>query len=195
MHLDAKWVSLVPAEPWKNGGGLTRLLAESGNEWRVSLANVEVNGPYSRFEDMTRLSLILEGKGVVLRAGGEIVPLDYLVPTIYDGSVEWAASLVDAPVVALNIMARTGKYRPSASVVGAEVGLPQGSAAVILSGHSRCVVQGEHTGTAISIPPRHFLAIPSIEEAMHVLRDAAHPIGNHPPVVALIEPIESNTTK
>lgn len=193
-QLEVKWLSLVPVQPWKNGGGVTRLLAERARDWRVSLANVEANGPYSRFDGMTRLSLIVEGKGVVLRSAERVVPLEYLVPTLYDGSVDWTASLIDAPVVALNLMARSDKYVPSAQLLNTEVALPAGSAAVILAGHSRCVVYGK-TGTAIAIPPRQFLAIPSAEEPMRVVRDAGNPIGNHPPVVALIEPIENSAPR
>ncbi|MFJ4293961.1 HutD family protein [Cupriavidus sp. NPDC089707] len=192
-QLEAKWLSLVPAQPWQNGGGVTRLLAERDGEWRISLANVDANGPYSRFEGMTRLSLIVEGKGVVLRAAERVVPLQYLVPTIYDGSIDWTASLIDAPVVALNIMARTDKYLPSAHLVDSEFILPAGSAAVILAGHSRCVVRGDRAGTAITIPPRQFLALPSVAETVRVIRDDRNPIGNHPPVVALIEPIQRTT--
>ena len=193
-QLEVKWLSLVPAQPWKNGGGVTRLLAERHSDWRVSLADVEANGPYSRFDGMTRLSLIVEGKGVVLRGAERVLPLEYLVPTIYDGSIDWTASLIDAPVVALNIMARTDRYVPSAQILHTEVTLAPGSAAVILAGHSRCVVYGDD-GTAIAIPPRQFLAIPSVVKPMRVVRDAGSPIGNYPPVVALIESIENRASR
>jgi uncharacterized protein len=48
----------VPAQPWRNGGGVTRtLLARPrGDAWqvRVSVADVAVNGPFSRFPGVER---------------------------------------------------------------------------------------------------------------------------------------------
>jgi environmental stress-induced protein Ves len=60
----------VAAQPWRNGGGMTRtLLARPGGEhWRVrvSVADVEVNGPFSRFPGVERWFAVLDGAGVVL---------------------------------------------------------------------------------------------------------------------------------
>lgn len=191
-RLEAKWLSLVPAQPWKNGGGITRPLAELDNEWRVSLANVDANGPYSRFEGMIRLSLVIKGKGVVLRNSEAVIALEYHVSTLYDGSLDWTASLIDAPVVALNVMARSDKYLPSASILTTQMKLPQGAAAVILSGHSRCTVRPADSDATVEIPPRHFVVVNSVSEPMEVCRDIEHPLGSNPPLVALIKPVEPN---
>ncbi len=66
------WLHQLSAEPWKNGGGVTRTLAQGGHDaagvagWRVSLADIVQNGPYSSFAGQTRHSLILAGQGVDL---------------------------------------------------------------------------------------------------------------------------------
>jgi uncharacterized protein len=73
-----KWnlVSLEGAapQPWRNGGGATReLLAwPSAQDWqvRVSVADVQSPGPFSRFDGIERWFAVLEGDGVVLRIDG-----------------------------------------------------------------------------------------------------------------------------
>lgn len=58
------------AQPWKNGGGLTReLLAwPSAADWqvRLSVADIAADGPFSVFQDVLRWFAVLEGDGVRL---------------------------------------------------------------------------------------------------------------------------------
>ena len=76
---------LSPADsrrmPWKNGGGLTHEIAvhPSGAgmaafEWRVSVAEVAQDGPFSRFPGVDRTLVLLAGNGVRLEGTGD--PLD-----------------------------------------------------------------------------------------------------------------------
>ena len=42
----------ITASPWKNGGGVTREVAKSPSQapfWRLSIANVDQEGPFSSF--------------------------------------------------------------------------------------------------------------------------------------------------
>ncbi len=62
--------------PWKNGGGTTTEIAifperaELGAfDWRVSIAEVSSEGPFSRFPGYDRTIMLLEGKGMILDAG------------------------------------------------------------------------------------------------------------------------------
>ncbi|MBK6569606.1 MAG: HutD family protein [Burkholderiales bacterium] len=61
----------VAATQWRNGGGLTRELASGPAgadwQWRLSVAEVAADGPFSRFEGVTRWFAVLQGAGVVLR--------------------------------------------------------------------------------------------------------------------------------
>jgi environmental stress-induced protein Ves len=63
----------VAPQPWKNGGGVTRELLRIGSprsgDWllRVSLADIEADGPFSAFAGMTRWFAVLAGGGVALR--------------------------------------------------------------------------------------------------------------------------------
>lgn len=64
------------AAPWKNGGGVTREIA-AGPEgagmdtfaWRVSLADVGADGPFSVFPEVTRVLTVVDGAGMELTAG------------------------------------------------------------------------------------------------------------------------------
>ncbi len=61
--------SLMPA-PWKNGGGITREIVSLGDpfDWRVSIAEVASDGPFSVFEGIDRTIVLLEGPGLHLQS-------------------------------------------------------------------------------------------------------------------------------
>ncbi|GAB3420234.1 HutD family protein [Massilia agilis] len=59
--------------PWKNGGGSTTEIAiappDAGFdefEWRVSLATIAADGPFSQFPGVDRTLVLVEGHGVTL---------------------------------------------------------------------------------------------------------------------------------
>ena len=61
-----------PEQPWRNGGGMTReLLAfPAPAQWtvRISVADIQTSGPFSRFDGIERWFAVLDGDGVVLRS-------------------------------------------------------------------------------------------------------------------------------
>lgn len=59
----------LPRQRWQNDGGWTREIARSGGgawDWRISVADVEGDGPFSLFPGIERELLILSGDGVAL---------------------------------------------------------------------------------------------------------------------------------
>src|ERR1044072_6743781 len=57
-----------PTRPWKNGGGTTRDIALwprgaslDDFDWRLSLAQVDRDGPFSRFDNVDRTLVLLSG--------------------------------------------------------------------------------------------------------------------------------------
>ena len=63
---------------WKNGGGETAEIAVFPEgaalddfDWRVSMARVETDGPFSAFPGVDRTLAILEGEGLVLRVANQ----------------------------------------------------------------------------------------------------------------------------
>jgi environmental stress-induced protein Ves len=103
--------------PWKNGGGETREIAVSppgaqldAFDWRISMARVAVDGPFSLFPGIDRTLMILGGRGVSLAIGGR-PPVDLGVgsdPFPFPGDVPAAASLIGGPITDLNVMTRRG---------------------------------------------------------------------------------------
>jgi uncharacterized protein len=107
-----------PLVPWRNGGGRTReLLAwPRADEWqvRVSVAEIESDGPFSSFPGIDRCFAVLSGAGVVLSFPQGDVRL-----TANDGAVSFAGEaaptcrLIDGPTRDLNLMVRRGTGRAS----------------------------------------------------------------------------------
>jgi environmental stress-induced protein Ves len=95
--------------PWRNGGGVTReLLAwPDAAAWKVrmSVANVEQDGPFSRFDGVQRWFAVLEGAGVRLRLGGAAHTLTSASePLSFDGGVATDCELPGGPTQDFNLM-------------------------------------------------------------------------------------------
>ncbi len=105
--------------PWKNGGGTTTEIAAhppgaslDGFDWRISMAHVGTDGPFSVFPGIDRTLSVLTGRGIVLAFGdGESVQLELSTepyPFAADRPVE--GRLVDGPIDDLNVMTRRGRW-------------------------------------------------------------------------------------
>ena len=102
-------VDAMPLQPWKNGGGFSRELA-AGDGWRISLADVERDGPFSVYEGVTRHSVVVSGAGLRLRERDETVELLPFVPAIYDGGRAWQATLRNGRAQVLNVMVDAARW-------------------------------------------------------------------------------------
>jgi hypothetical protein len=106
--------------PWKNGGGVTReLLAWPGDgDWRVriSVAEIEADGPFSSFPGVDRWFAVLAGGGVALTiAGREQVRRAGDPPLAFSGDAPVGCRLLQGPSRDLNLMLRgvAGTMRPA----------------------------------------------------------------------------------
>ncbi|MEV0739844.1 HutD family protein [Streptomyces sp. NPDC050549] len=132
------------AVPWKNGGGVTREIAAwpegSGMDdfaWRVSLAEVGADGPFSAFPDVDRTLTVVEGAGMDLTVDGErqLVNTRY-VPRDFRGDVPTGCRLLDGPVLNLNVMWRrgAGATAPTVAVVRGRLRVCAGALVLALDG-------------------------------------------------------------
>ena len=104
------------AVPWKNGGGVTREIAAwppgSGFDdfaWRVSMAEVREDGPFSNFAGVDRILTVLEGAMRLTIEGGGVFELSLDTPPgNFDGEAPAASELTAGPVLDLNVMTRRG---------------------------------------------------------------------------------------
>lgn len=103
-----------PAMPWKNGGGETREVALSpagaslnNFDWRVSIARVDGDGPFSAFAGINRTLTILSGAMTLIDSEDRGVHLDSGSPPFpFDGGQAITAVVTQAPVFDLNVMTR-----------------------------------------------------------------------------------------
>jgi environmental stress-induced protein Ves len=106
----------VAAAPWRNGGGVTReLLAwPDAGAWRVrmSVAQVERDGPFSRFDGVQRWFAVLDGAGVRLRIHGATHELTQRsAPLQFDGGMATDCTLIAGPTQDFNLMLRGAEGR------------------------------------------------------------------------------------
>lgn len=113
----------VPAQPWRNGGGVTRELltlavtapaddSSSHAPWRLrlSVAEVDVDGPFSKFVGVTRWFAVLHGDGVMLDIDGQahrLAPGDE--PVRFDGAAVTTCRLLGGATRDLNLMLRVDR--------------------------------------------------------------------------------------
>ncbi|MFD4529813.1 HutD family protein [Streptomyces sp. NPDC058470] len=129
------------AVPWKNGGGVTREIVASPKGagmgdfvWRVSLAEVAADGPFSAFPDIDRTLTVVEGAGMELTVDGKrrLVNSPY-EPQDFRADVPIDCRLLDGPVVNLNVMWRrdSGRTPPTVAVVHGRLSLPAAPALIV----------------------------------------------------------------
>ena len=91
----------APTTPWRNGGGTTReLLAwPSTDDWllRLSVAEIERDGPFSAYPEVDRLFAVLSGSCVRLHwpDGRDLVLTPASAPLAFDGADPPEAHLLD----------------------------------------------------------------------------------------------------
>ncbi|MES2357480.1 MAG: HutD family protein [Gemmatimonadota bacterium] len=108
--------------PWRNGRGETAEVAISPTgatledfDWRVSMARIEGDGPFSIFPQTDRTLAVLRGDGLRLSIAGSS-PIDQTFnsePLSFPGDVAVSATLLGAAVTDLNVMTRRERSRHS----------------------------------------------------------------------------------
>jgi len=121
---------------WKNGGGWTTELAvgastnESAFDWRISIADIESDGPFSAFAGCDRHIALLDGTGMEIDFDeAPQVRLDQRL-RFFAFAGEWTARgrLIGGPVRDFNVIVRRDAYRAEAlhrPLVGPMVFLPE----------------------------------------------------------------------
>lgn len=99
--------------PWKNGGGkTTELFKISGSTdssflFRLSIANVESNGPFSHFPNTERILMLLDGPGFHLKSSEYDFSLkDSQIPFYFSGESSIFCTLVNGPCHDFNVMTK-----------------------------------------------------------------------------------------
>jgi environmental stress-induced protein Ves len=105
--------------PWKNGGGATTeiIAAPAGAsfdsfDWRISMARVATDGPFSQFVGIDRTLAVVKGNGLVLTIDdGSPVTLDQTSdPISFRGDARTSARLLAGEITDLNVMTRRSRF-------------------------------------------------------------------------------------
>jgi len=112
IRVDASSAAPVP---WNNGGGVTRELLRlpaGGGDWtlRISVADIDADGPFSPFPGITRWFAVVEGAGVRLRFTDRALNVRRgEAPLRFDGADAPGCTLLDGPTRDLNVMVRADR--------------------------------------------------------------------------------------
>ncbi|SCX92113.1 HutD/Ves family protein [Microvirga guangxiensis] len=117
--------------PWRNGGGTTAEVAAfpegSGFDsfsWRISMADVASDGPFSLFPGIDRTLILVEGDGIELDVEGIAYQLDRASPKLsFSGDNITTGHLLSGPIRDLNVMTRRGRFRHRTRFVESGVAL------------------------------------------------------------------------
>ena len=109
-----------PEQAWANGGGRTRQIAiepagatfAGGFAWRVSIAQVASDGPFSMLPGIDRSLWLLRGPGMVLTVGERAVRMDRPYQRCdFAGETPVASRLLGGPCEDLNVMTDRRRVR------------------------------------------------------------------------------------
>lgn len=107
------------ATPWKNGGGSTTEIAAHPHgasletfDWRISMARVASDGPFSEFPAIDRTLAVVNGHGLALKVGNAAPVMlgRESEPISFAGDVATSAELTAGEIVDLNVMTRRQRY-------------------------------------------------------------------------------------
>ena len=107
-----RWAELE-AMAWKNGGGSTRNVAAapagSGPahfDWRVSIAEVAADGPFSAFPGVDRVIMLVDGAEMALDVDGVTHRLERFDVLAFSGEATTLCRVPAGPTRDLNLMTR-----------------------------------------------------------------------------------------
>jgi environmental stress-induced protein Ves len=110
-----RWDELE-ATPWKNGGGSTRGLAAAPADagvadfdWRVSIADVAADGPFSAFPGVARVIMLIDGPEMVLTVDGRTHRLGLHDALAFPGAAATSCRVPSGPTRDLNLMTGIGR--------------------------------------------------------------------------------------
>ncbi|MEX0969332.1 MAG: HutD family protein [Paracoccaceae bacterium] len=109
--------------PWRNGGGVTHEIFADASPytWRLSMAEVAQNGPFSPFPGLARILTVIDGAGIALETPSETLTALPRHPVAFSGEVAVHGTLLNGPIRDLNLIYNPLRWR-------AEVALQTGGA-------------------------------------------------------------------
>ena len=141
------------AGPWANGGGITYEVLRSPEgdtdfDWRVSIAEVASDGPFSPYPGVDRVLILLRG-AMVLEIDGVSHEVSRFSPIEFAGESYVESRLSQGPTMDLNVMTRRGRATAQVELLtGPVVTLDHAHEAV----RAVIVLDGTWTAAAVAEP-------------------------------------------
>lgn len=139
--------------PWANGGGVTDELfvcrdPQTGcMRWRISMADVSVDGPFSHFDGCDRVLVLIAGRGLNLSFNGGIgVELCEVYEQVsFSGDVATYATLHGGPIRDLNVILDRQSLKASVAILqdGDQLVVPPNAAALAVLAREGDIFVGE----------------------------------------------------
>lgn len=150
----ARRIDLAAIAPtrWKNGAGLTREIAVrppgagmDDFDWRLSVAELERDAPFSAFAGVDRCIVVFGGAGMRLTdaRGAPVQVLQPLAPWSFEGERVLHAQLPHGPCRDFNVMTRRGRWRAALRVSRGSATIDATDATLLLAVRGRWRCAGE----------------------------------------------------
>ena len=135
--------------PWANGRGTSYEIASDRNEsgewaWRLAMAPVNEDGPFSRIECVNRSLAVVDGAGMQLSVDRKKLQCLPLQVVRFRGDAITEATLLDGPIMDINLMVRRKEADCEMAIVS-DTGLLRGASIVVAIGGSAQVKCGDST--------------------------------------------------
>ncbi len=133
--------------PWANGRGTSYEIASDRNEagewtWRLAMAPVNEDGPFSRIECVNRSLAVVEGAGMLLSVDRKKLQCLPMQVVRFRGDAVTEAALTDGPIMDINLMVRRNEADGEMAMVS-DAGLLNGVSIVVAVGGSAQVKSGD----------------------------------------------------
>ena len=162
--------------PWANGLGTTAVIARGPDTddwaWRLSLADVVTDGPFSSLPGIDRWIAVATGEGMDLSIdGGDPVRITHHdAAYAFDGGAPTVCRLLDGPIHDLNLMLRHGAAAGSLELhrlaPNETLHAPADTAAmVVLDGAVHCGRGTLHEGDALVVQHQPVGVIEAVSQA------------------------------
>ncbi|WP_321890281.1 HutD/Ves family protein [Paraburkholderia bannensis] len=153
----------LAAEPWANGGGVTRTLArgpEHGGAaaWRVSIATLDGAAKFSQFPGYDRTLLPIDDGMIDLRSQDGQLLARAGQPVHFSGDLHVWVNLPARPVKVLNVMCKRGVARARVSVAAHSMHVTPATTHLLVSLAGQWSVESTLL-RGVTLPPLHALWI------------------------------------
>ena len=133
--------------PWANGRGTSYEIVSDRNEagewtWRLAMAPVNEDGPFSRIECVNRSLAVVEGAGMLLSVDRKKLQCLPMQVVRFRGDAVTEAALTDGPIMDINLMVRRKEAEGEMAMVS-DAGLLNGVNIVVAVGGSAQVKSGD----------------------------------------------------